>query len=78
MRPTLSTVNGPHWQESHNLSKDQMHVNQGVGVQILKDFGQFVLPQSGNVESCRQLKSVDWALLNGRHLKPPKTTTAKP
>ena len=32
----------------------------------------------GNVESCRQLKSVDWALLNRRHLKPPKTTTAKP
>ena len=32
----------------------------------------------GNVESCRQLKSVDWALLNRRHLKPPKTSTAKP
>ena len=32
----------------------------------------------GNVESCRQLKSVDWALLNRRHLKPLKTTTAKP
>ena len=32
----------------------------------------------GNVESCRQLKSVDWALQNCRHLKPPKTSTAKP
>ena len=32
----------------------------------------------GNVESCRQLKSVDWALQNRRHLKPPKTSTAKP
>ena len=36
------------------------------------------LENKGNVESCRQLKSVDWALLNRRHLKPPKTTTAKP
>ena len=36
------------------------------------------LTPNGNVESCRQLKSVDWALLNRRHLKPPKTTTAKP
>ena len=34
--------------------------------------------QYGNVESCRQLKSVDWALQNRRHLKPPKTNTAKP
>ena len=32
----------------------------------------------GNVESCRELKSVDWALLNRRHLKTPKITTAKP